>query len=242
MEQKLNGGSSTSFYKHFVVAGSILTVAMIGLSTDYTTSNVIDHSVQLAETENHISADIVLDSSEKLKDADTKNISEDLAHHNSESDLNQENDIKITTKKSTNNKKVIISEKVSTENLSDLEKENLIRINESIKEKSNLKNSPVTEYFGKNFKLDANMTLSPNGDNKNDAFLPDALKAADNFIMKIFDKNGAMVFSSSSLDNPWTGYNQITGEQTENGKYRWKVTLDNNNRREIFTGKIVVKN
>jgi len=49
MEQKMNAGNSTSFFKQFAVAGTILTAVMIGLSVDYNAGNA-EH---LADNANH---------------------------------------------------------------------------------------------------------------------------------------------------------------------------------------------
>jgi len=119
------------------------------------------------------------------------------------------------------------------------EKENIIDINNNIDEISSKK--PVIEYVGKNFNLNANLLLTPNGDGVNDYFMPEAIANGDDFLMKIFDNKGNVIFTTNQVSNPWKGYNQISGKDAEEGKYRWKVVLDSEKGKEIFNGSIRVE-
>jgi hypothetical protein len=103
-------------------------------------------------------------------------------------------------------------------------------------EEVELEKKTTTRYVGKNFNLGALSEFSPNGDGKDDSFLPATLSAADHFTMTISDDKGARLFRSNSIDRPWTGLDSA-GKSLIEGHYSWEVILhkDNNNK-EIFRG------
>jgi hypothetical protein len=73
--------------------------------------------------------------------------------------------------------------------------------------------------------------FTPNSlDERNTSFMPYALTKRDAaFKMIIIDpSNGAVIFETMNVNQPWTGINKNTGEVVEGNKsYVWKVVLQN---------------
>jgi gliding motility-associated-like protein len=70
--------------------------------------------------------------------------------------------------------------------------------------------------------------ISPNGDGRQDTFMPEALYKIDQaFVLQIINPlDGKTIYESSSLNAPWDGKHQDTGMLMPKGKYAWTVKLD----------------
>ncbi len=95
------------------------------------------------------------------------------------------------------------------------------------------------------YKLFAPNAFSPNGDGKNDVFLPPALEKdlSDNFLrMTILDRTGEVIFETTSPDEPWNGMIGNSGQEAKTGSiYRWVVILRNTQgEEETYQGNIKV--
>lgn len=68
-------------------------------------------------------------------------------------------------------------------------------------------------------------SFSPNGDGKNDTWMPASFAYGDyNFTLMIFDRNGNIVFTTSNKNDAWDGANAKTGDV-----FIWKATVKNKN-------------
>ncbi|MFT5915828.1 MAG: gliding motility-associated-like protein [Bacteroidia bacterium] len=74
--------------------------------------------------------------------------------------------------------------------------------------------------------------FSPNGDNKNDLFLPKALNL-DSYEMTILDRWGNIVFRTSNLDIGWDGY--FNGKPMPSGVYPFKSVYTGRRNGQIVT-------
>lgn len=80
--------------------------------------------------------------------------------------------------------------------------------------------------MNEDYNLYAMSVFTPNGDGKNEVFMPEALKVRDvSFKLTIFDRNGRLIYTTTDAFSPWDGtYN---GQAIENGTYVWMVSLIN---------------
>lgn len=70
--------------------------------------------------------------------------------------------------------------------------------------------------------------FSPNGDGDNDVFFPKMFEIVEGeFQMTIFDRGGAVVYFTNSLNSPWNGRRNNTGEMLPVGTYVMKVKIQN---------------
>jgi gliding motility-associated-like protein len=76
------------------------------------------------------------------------------------------------------------------------------------------------EYINCNPALFVPNAFSPNGDLKNDIFLPKGVNIGQ-YRMLIYDRWGSMVFESNSLEYGWNG--KIKGEPCPTGVYVWVI-------------------
>lgn len=217
------GGSKGSFFGKFGVAAAILTATglFINYSTDFRQDQLADASVE------HIESTRV---TEHLNDA-----------------IDIESTFTVNATSEISNEEVLLSEsetftkKAATKKA---EEKRILTINKKLqaaadrveKEAEALEKKTTTRYVGKNFNLDAISEFSPNGDGKNDVFVPSALTTESRFNMTITNAKGQRVFNSKSLEHPWDG-RDLEGNTAAAGHYSWEVILhkDNNNK-EIFRG------
>lgn len=94
------------------------------------------------------------------------------------------------------------------------------------------------------YNLLAPTAFSPNGDFKNDAFIPKALQIMDDvqFTMNIMDKTGEIVYTTQNANEPWDGIIVTDNTPAPAGSaYIWRVVLTNKNgEKELYEGQIIV--
>ncbi len=92
----------------------------------------------------------------------------------------------------------------------------------------------------KDFNLGAAASFSPDGDGKDETFMPESLLSLTNkFQLAIYDPSGQMVYSTSDATHPWCGKVKNQGAVCETGEYVWVVDVENGARpTETFTGKV----
>lgn len=93
------------------------------------------------------------------------------------------------------------------------------------------------------YNLLAPTAFSPNGDFKNDYFIPEALKVMDvSFTMNILDRSGQLVYTTQDVNSPWNG--RITKDQLlapDGAVYIWRVVLTNHaGETELYEGQVIV--
>jgi gliding motility-associated-like protein len=100
-----------------------------------------------------------------------------------------------------------------------------------------------SEQVNDDFRLFAVNTFTPNGDGKNDDFLPKALEVMDcAFEMVVRDMNGREVHRTTSLDSPWNGRENNIGVLLPAGPYIWTVVLKNSVVNDpVFRGEITLQ-
>ena len=82
----------------------------------------------------------------------------------------------------------------------------------------------------KDYTLLAPNAFSPNGDNKNETFMPKALIVNElPFTLSIYDKAGRMVFQTTDANTPWDGLYTKDLKPAPEGTYIWVVNMTNEN-------------
>jgi gliding motility-associated-like protein len=97
--------------------------------------------------------------------------------------------------------------------------------------------------INEDFNLQAPNAFSPNGDGKNDTWIPLSLQNGDyEFYLNIFDKSGKLVYSTKNKNQPWDGRNIETNEMVKSGEsFVWIAIVKNINGKDSeFKGSIVV--
>ncbi len=65
--------------------------------------------------------------------------------------------------------------------------------------------------------------FSPNKDGQNETFSAKGESVStDEFLLRIFDRNGGVVFESSNITDEWDG-NSLNGTELPTGVYIWKI-------------------
>ncbi|MBL0043000.1 MAG: PKD domain-containing protein [Flavobacteriales bacterium] len=92
----------------------------------------------------------------------------------------------------------------------------------------------------KDYNLDAPASFSPNGDGKDDTFIPEALRSLGvKFNLAIYSATGSLLFQSNDPTKPWTGRTNNRGEINETGEYVWVVDVrESLHLAETYTGKV----
>ncbi|MBK6527209.1 MAG: gliding motility-associated C-terminal domain-containing protein [Crocinitomicaceae bacterium] len=92
------------------------------------------------------------------------------------------------------------------------------------------------------YNLLAPTAFTPNGDNKNDYFIPEALRIMDvDFTMVVFDKSGKVMYQTTEVNMPWDGNNATDNSIAEDGAYVWKVQFKNTNGElEMYEGQVII--
>ncbi len=95
----------------------------------------------------------------------------------------------------------------------------------------------------KSYDLLAPDAFSPDGDGRNDKFLPEALKVLDvPFTLTIHDRSGKVVYKTDNAGSPWNGRFQNNGETVSAGStFLWVVVLENERgEEESYKGHVTV--
>lgn len=92
------------------------------------------------------------------------------------------------------------------------------------------------------YNLLAPTAFTPNGDNKNDYFIPEALHIMDvDFTMVVFDKSGKLMYQTTDVNMPWDGTNATDNSIAEDGAYVWKVQFKNSKGElEMYEGQVII--
>lgn len=91
------------------------------------------------------------------------------------------------------------------------------------------------------FNLLAPNAFSPNGDGKNDTWLPVALLSGEYiFSLTILDKNGNIAFKTTSVNNPWDGRHANSNDMVKTGDaFKWIAVVKDKNGAESTYGGII---
>src|SRR5690606_38293884 len=84
-------------------------------------------------------------------------------------------------------------------------------------------------------------SFSPDGDHREDTFIPGALKLIEGtFVMRVMDPSTNMViFETTEANKPWDGTIAGTTVKASAGDYQWEATIEyTNGRTDHFTGQI----
>jgi plastocyanin len=107
-----------------------------------------------------------------------------------------------------------------------------------------VKKSQKNILIEQDYNLLAPTAFSPNGDFKNDVFIPKALQIMDDvqFTMNIMSKSGERVYTTRNVNEPWDGVNMNDNTQLPAGSaYVWRVVLTNNNgEKELYEGQVII--
>ncbi|MBI3133261.1 MAG: gliding motility-associated C-terminal domain-containing protein [Bacteroidetes bacterium] len=92
------------------------------------------------------------------------------------------------------------------------------------------------------YNLLAPTAFTPNGDNKNDYFIPEALRLMDvTFTMVVYDKVGTVMYQTNNVNQPWDGTNMNDNSLADDGAYVWQVQFKNaNGETEYFEGQVII--
>lgn len=86
-----------------------------------------------------------------------------------------------------------------------------------------LSNTYSSSNLESNCKLYVPNVFSPNNDGVNDKFLPEPGPECilDDYLLKVFNRRGALVFESNALQDGWNG--KYRGETAERGVYLYQI-------------------
>ncbi|MBK9192967.1 MAG: PKD domain-containing protein [Crocinitomicaceae bacterium] len=92
------------------------------------------------------------------------------------------------------------------------------------------------------YNLLAPTAFTPNGDNKNDNFIPEALRLMEvDFTMVVYDKAGKIMYQTNNVNQPWDGTNMNDNSIAEDGAYVWTVQFKNaNGEIEYYEGHVII--
>ncbi|MGD9492677.1 MAG: PKD domain-containing protein [Bacteroidales bacterium] len=84
--------------------------------------------------------------------------------------------------------------------------------------------------------------ITPNGDGRNDWFMPfGAGWPVDNYEMRIYNRWGQLIFTTTDINHAWDGTVQDTGELVQTGVYVWKVWyVDLEGKKQNLIGRVTV--
>lgn len=94
----------------------------------------------------------------------------------------------------------------------------------------------------RDFDLGAPESFSPNGDGKDETFMPQSLIALTAaFNLSIYDPAGLLVYNTSDPSHPWCGKMNNRGAVSAPGEYVWMVDVETGAKTpETFTGKVTL--
>lgn len=90
------------------------------------------------------------------------------------------------------------------------------------------------------YNLDAPLSFSPNGDDFQETFMPEALRTLGvKFNLTIYSSNGTLLYQTNDASKPWTGRPQNRGNVCGAGEYVWVVDVrESLHLAETYTGKV----
>lgn len=92
----------------------------------------------------------------------------------------------------------------------------------------------------KDYNLDAPASFSPNGDDFQESFMPEALRTLGvKFNLTVYSSNGTLLYQTNDATKPWTGRPHNRGEMCGPGEYVWVVDVrESLHLAETYTGKV----
>ncbi len=92
----------------------------------------------------------------------------------------------------------------------------------------------------KDYNLDAPASFSPDGDGKEESFIPEALRSLGvKFNLTIYSPNGNLLYQTNDATKPWTGRPSNRGDICAAGEYVWVVDVrESLHLAETYTGKV----
>ncbi|MBP7513515.1 MAG: PKD domain-containing protein [Flavobacteriales bacterium] len=92
----------------------------------------------------------------------------------------------------------------------------------------------------KDYNLDAPASFSPNGDEFQETFMPEALRTLGvKFNLTVYSANGTLLYQTNDASKPWTGRAQNRGNICGAGDYVWVVDVrESLHLAETYTGKV----
>lgn len=92
----------------------------------------------------------------------------------------------------------------------------------------------------KDYNLDAAASFSPNGDNFQETFMPEALRTLGlKFNLQIYAPNGTLLYQTTDASKPWTGRPQNRGNMCAPDEYVWVADVrESLHLSETYTGKV----
>ncbi len=92
----------------------------------------------------------------------------------------------------------------------------------------------------KDYNLDAPASFSPNGDDFQESFMPEALRTLGvKFNLTVYSSNGTLLYQTNDATKPWTGRPQNRGDLCGAGEYVWVVDVrESLHLAETYTGKV----
>lgn len=96
-------------------------------------------------------------------------------------------------------------------------------------------------YTDREYNLLAPNSFSPNGDGRNETWMPAGLDLEDGtFVLDIFDRNQQLVYRTTSYHEPWNG--DINGSPALSGDfYMWQAVVQTKKfGRQVYRGRILV--
>lgn len=82
-------------------------------------------------------------------------------------------------------------------------------------------------------------SYTPDGDGLNETFIPKGFENVEYESLKfyIFDSKNQLIYTSNSLDEPWNGRVNNSGEKLKGEYFVWRIDIRNKTREKTFTGK-----
>ena len=92
----------------------------------------------------------------------------------------------------------------------------------------------------KDYNLDAPASFSPNSDDFQETFMPEALRTLGvKFNLAVYSSNGTLLYQTNDATKPWTGRPHNRGELSGPGEYVWVVDVrESLHLAETYTGKV----
>lgn len=92
------------------------------------------------------------------------------------------------------------------------------------------------------YNLLAPTAFTPNGDGRNDYFIPRALEIMNaDFTMSVFHKNGQLYYETNQVSRPWDGRYMKDNQNAPGGAYVWIVKVKNKDgETEIYRGSVTL--